>query len=360
MAKVKIQLWKYRANKDGTHPLFVRIYKNGKTKLISTEYSIKESDWDTKKGIVKSTHKNSVRLNSLLSKLVSEAQAGAIEAENQDFDQTARQIVAKIRGNSNADYFEFAYAYIEQFNNIPQYGTYKTYKSKLRKLKNYLKGQTITFNDIDVTFLRQYETYLKKLGNKVNSIHGDLKRIRSIYYAAIREGVADQKRNPFFNFKLKSEKTHKERLTAEELDAIRELDLEEGSLIWHCRNEFLLSFNFMGMRVKDVLLLKYSHINRGQLQYQMHKSKDLVSISLSEEALEIIGWYEKRKKTDAIYILPFFTDRKNEPLAKELESATALINKYLKKIAKMASINKKVSTHVARHSWAQAVYFTLI
>jgi hypothetical protein len=203
MAKVKIILWKYQQNSDKTYPLYLRVYKNRKVKLISIGYSVFEKDWDENASRVLASNKNYVRLNNLFSKLLLDAQSTALDVETADLSSTTKQIVRRIKGAPNKDYFAFAYDYIEQFNNEAQRGTYLIYVTQLTKIKGFLGNQSLSFNDIDVTFLRKYETYLKGFGNKTNTIHGNLKRIRSVYYAAIREGLIDQGKNPFFSFKLK-------------------------------------------------------------------------------------------------------------------------------------------------------------
>jgi integrase/recombinase XerD len=353
MAKIGIIQWKYQPNADGTYGLYVRIYKNGRVKLISTGYSVLETDWDEKAREVLPSNKNYKRLNNLLRKLMLDSESVALDVETADFSSTTRQITNKIKGNGSDDYFAFAYSYIEEFNNKKNWGTYKTYLSKLKKIKEYLKNGNLTFNDIDNQFLRKYETHLKKIGNKVNSFEGDLKRIRSIYYAAIREGVAEQKKNPFFTYKLKTERTQKTLLTEEELNAIRNVKLKLGSLMWHSRNVFLLAFNFMGMRIRDLLLLRWDMISSDRVDYTMRKSRDIRSFALTPEAKLIIEGYRNLSKPDTIYVLPFFRDFKEEPTYKKIDSTIALTNKYHKMTAKLAGINKKVTNHVARHTWAQ-------
>jgi integrase/recombinase XerD len=288
MAKIKITLWKYQQNADKTYPLYLRIYKNKKIKLVSIAQSVFEKDWDERAGKVLGSSKQHVRLNNLIAKVLSDAQSAALDAETADFSSTAKQIVTKIKGGPQKDYFKFAYDYIEQFNNENQRGTYLLYLSQLKKTKTYLGRESLSFNDIDSTFLRRYETHLKIKGNKTNTIHGNLKRIRSIYYAAIKEGIVEQAKNPFFSFKLKVEKTKKERLTLEELNKIRSAAPTKKSVIWHCKNTFLLSFNCMGMRISDVLLLKWNNIKEDRLEYKMKKTKEIKSIILSAEAKQIL------------------------------------------------------------------------
>lgn len=352
MAKVKVVLWKYQQNADKTYPLYLRIYKDRKVKLVSISYSVFEKDWNDKASKVLPSNKNYVRLNNHISKLLLDAQSTALDVETADLKSTTKQIVNRIKGAPNRDYFAFAYDYIEQFNNEAQRGTYLIYVTQLAKIKGFLGNQSLSFNDIDPTFLRRYETYLKTKGNKTNTIHGNLKRIRSIYYAAIKEGIIDQSKNPFFSFKLKVEKTKKERLTIEELNKIRQVELTKGSVVWHCKNMFLFAFNCMGMRISDILLLKWNNIKEDRVEYKMKKTKEIKSIVLSNEAKQILNLYRTDDQNMSDSIFPILKEG-DKALYDRLKDSIALINKFLKQLGQKAGINKSISTHVARHTWAQ-------
>lgn len=351
MAKIKIVLWE-RPNADSSHTLYLRVYKDKKVRLISIGHSIQKRDWNPLTCQVLPSNKNHARLNNLFTKLVLDAQSTALDIETNDFSSTARQIITKIKGAPNKDYFAFAYDYIKQFNCEAQRGTYLIYVTQLAKLKKYLNNQSLSFRDIDPTFLRKYETYLKSIGNRTNTIHGNLKRIRSIYYAAIKEGLIDQSKNPFFSFKLKTEKTKKERLTIEELNMIRQADLVPESNAWHSRNMFLTSFNACGMRVSDVLLLTWNNVTTDRLDYKMKKTKEEKSILINSELRSILDLYhnDKVKTTDRIF--PFLKESDSQ-LYDRLKRAIALTNKSLKELATKAGIKKNLSSHVARHTWAQ-------
>lgn len=351
MAKVSIILWKHQKNKDKTCTIYIRVYKNKKVKLISTDQTIKPEDWDEKACRVKRSHKNHVRLNNLLTKMLHDAQTAALELETADTQATSKSIVRRIRGFAERDYFAFAADYILQFDNEAQRGTYKLYQSQLKKLRQFVGRESLSFDDIDASFLRRYETWLKSKRNKTNTIHGTLKRVRAVYYAAIKEGIADQGKNPFFIYKLKVEKTKRERLAVEELNRIRALQPSEGTVLWHAKNMFLLSFNCMGMRISDVLLLRWNNVHGNRLEYKMKKTKEQRSIILSGEAKKILELYSDTAVNLDAFIFPILKDGK-EPLYDRISNATALINKFLRQLAAAAEINKKLTTHVARHSWA--------
>ena len=353
MATVKVILWKHQQKKDGTFPLRLRLTKSGKVSYSSLGYSVKPSEFNDGEGRVKPNHVNSVRLNNLITKRIAEVEAASLELEAQDTDTTLRQIKKQLKRTSPIDFFSFSDEYIKKFDNPAQLGTFNKYKGKLHKLHEYLRGERIMFNDIDPTFLREYETYLRSRGNHVNTVHGDMRTIRAIYYAAIREGIAKQSKNPFFVYKLKLKKSKKERLTNEEINRIRDLMLPPESKLFHVRNIFLFSFNCMGMRVGDAAFLKFKDINSGRCDYQMRKTSEVKSIKLTPEAEEILTYYKKENHKSEDFVFPFINPRKALFYYNAKRNATVMVNKLLKKIAVLANIDKSLSTKYARHTWAQ-------
>jgi integrase len=131
------------------------------------------------------------------------------------------------------------------------------------------------------------------------------------------------------------------------------LDLEVGSLLWHVKNAFLFSFYNAGIRISDILLMKWDNIQDGRLIYKMFKTTKPHSLNLLDKPLSILEFYKGKSET---YIFPFLSDRYDYSdsmfLHNQIVAKTALINKYLKQIAKKAKISKKITTHTARHSFA--------
>lgn len=86
----------------------------------------------------------------------------------------------------------------------------------------------------------------------------------------------------------------------------------------------------------------------------MHKTQRILSIKLKDKPLAILEYYKSEDPED--FIFPFlrngadYSDKKF--LFDQLGAKTALINKYLKEVAKKAKINKRITTHTARHSFA--------
>ena len=353
MATVKIILWKHQQNKDGSYPLRLRICKNRKTTYISIGYSVKLIDWDESEGKVRKSHPNSVRFNNYIAKRFSEAQAASLELETKDQTVSVRKIAEKLHNAGVGDFFPFAYKFIERYNNGESLSTYNEYKFILEKWKTFLKGRSIAFNDIDYTLLQEYRNHLVSIGNNPNTRSNNFKKIRAIYNEAIKAGVADRNKYPFYEFRLEYNKTMKEKLSTEELNRIREVSLEPNTQLWHVRNIFLFSFNCMGMRFGDTVTLKKENIKEGRVEYRMDKSDDIMSIKLTTEAQEILNSYNIDNKSPADFIFPFIKAYNKAIRYKLISAANAYVNKYLKYLTAKAGINKSVSTHVARHTWAQ-------
>ena len=201
---------------------------------------------------------------------------------------------------------------------------------------------------------------MNNLNNKDNTIHNNLKTIRAIYYQGIKAKKIDQANNPFFTFKLQEVATKKIKLTLDEFNKIRNLELDESSFLNHARNSFVFSYFNAGIRIGDLMLLKWGDSsNEGRLVYTMKKQGSQVSIKLRNESLQILEQYKPKKVNKSHFIFPFISndlDWNNstitEAIGKEIENNTSKINQALKKITDLLGIDKKVTTHIARHTFS--------
>lgn len=353
MATVQAILWVHQPLKNGTCPIRLRITKDRRSSYKAIGYSVKEADWDKRQGKVKKSHPNSVRLNNLITQRILEAQSASIELETKEPTVSVKRITIKLKHKGGADFFAFAETHMVKFNNDDRYGTYNSYQTAISKLRQFLGRSTITFNEIDYRLLQDFRAYLIRIGNNPNTRAQKFKKIKTIYREAIRAGLADRDKYPFEEFKLESNKSHKEKLTTEELNVIRGLPLDEDSNLWHARNIFIFMFNMCGMRFGDALLLKKRNIRQGRLYYEMDKTADLMSIRLTEEATEILKHYKLHEMNDDDYIFPFANINPRAKRHRIVHSANAMTNKYLRELISLACIDKHISTHCARHSWAQ-------
>jgi integrase/recombinase XerD len=361
MASVKVILRTTKINETGTAPLYLRITKDRKSKFISLKLRVKPSEW--KDGRVTKAHPNSARYNAYIKQKEAEAENIAIELETKSKTINSYKIKEKLIGKATSNFFEYADKYV---NNLEKHGTVSTYKrakSIIGKLKIYMDSRPLFFDDITVGFLKDLEQYLAtELNNRTNTIHTNIKLIRKLINDAINEGIIDQENNPFLRYKIKSEKTERNYLTEEELKRIEEIELQPSTNIYHHRNAYIFACYVGGIRISDLLQLKWRDFDGEKLNIKIQKTGSILSIKIPEKGLEILNIYAKGLLSKSIedqsgnYIFPILKlDSGNitpKILHNAISSATAYINKDLKLIAQQAKIKKSISFHTSRHTWA--------
>jgi integrase len=180
--------------------------------------------------------------------------------------------------------------------------------------------------------------------------------LRSVFSQAIKAGVADAKYYPFGKGKvtIKFPDSLKVGLTTEEVKKLEELELVHGSPENHARNMWLFSFYFAGMRVSDVLRLRWNDFQNERLHYAMGKNNKAGSLKVPEKVLNILKQYEhlKTSKNDLVFPeLKRFEDVDNFTLQKQIANADRTLNKWLRRVAKKAGISKPLTMHIARHTF---------
>lgn len=391
LPKVKAILYTAKTYNDGTHPIMIRITHNRERIYKSVGHSVIVESWDEDRGqvwekkptitkrqegqlkseklkILKETYSqavvlpNSAHINSIIQDSITEVNS-IIQLLHVNGEEVDLQIIKqKLNPNKQADrktsFFTYAKERQDLLFNVGSVGTSRSYGSALSKLSKYVKGKDLQFKDVNLKLLQDYEAFMISKGLKTNTIRNNFKILRAIYYAAQKEGIISADKNPFFIFKLKMDnKIKKDKLTAEEIIAIETLSLEENSLLWHVRNCFLFSFYGAGIRVSDLLQLKWENISSaGRIEYKMDKTGGYKSIALLPKAKAILEHYKRKKQKPSDFIFPLLNVEANlnnpATLHSQVSSKTTILNKYLKKIATLANIDKVLSSHIARHSFS--------
>lgn len=356
MSSVKIILKLNKINSNGEAPLYIRIIKNRKAKFISLGIKLKPKEWNEKQSRVRKSHPNSQRLNNFIAHKVAEAEGVALEMETNSKYVSPKSIKQNIMGTSPDSFIKYFEKYIETLKKNGKTGTHDKAKAVYSKLCTYLGNKDLAFDEMTVTFLKNYETYLsEKLGNSVNTIHSNIKIFRKLINDAISEDLFPYEKNPFHKFKLKLEKTTKEFLTEEEIKKIEDLELDKNSMRNHHRNIYIFATYAGGLRISDILQLRWSDYDGERILKTTQKTKSTISVKLPRKAKEIIEQYKKEDYKQEDYIFPFLKndiEYSETALFKAISSHTAYTNTDLKKIAKLAGIDKKIHFHTSRHTFA--------
>lgn len=375
-----------RPTKNKTYVVYLRVTVGGKRKLIKTMVEIaRPSDFNAKykgENWMRGGVRDAKALNAQLANILAKAKETYKELDKEGEVTTvalAKEMNTEVVSPS---FMAFARERPQMIYDNGGWRNWRKYCGLINKLDAFIKKcrmADMTVADMTVELLTRFDNFLHKWENErepgkllhPNTIEVQFNILRTLVHRAIEVGIMEASRDPFLVFKYKGVKTVKEKLDDSEMERIINLELEEGSLIWHCKNYFLFSYYCAGIRAADLIQLRWGNVTgSGRLHYQMgknHKERDLL---LVEQAVEILRHYhrEDAKATDyifpllsndaeyAVYVTQADKDRMKPELRhkmyQDISSKNALINKYLKKIAEKAEIAKPLSMHISRHSFA--------
>lgn len=356
MASLKIVL-RHKKNKDGTYPLAIRITKDRTSSYIYVGHSILLKQWNSVERMVKKNHPNSARLNNLLSTKYAEANEKLLELETHKNDVSSRAIKTGMRSAKEATFFKQANIYLDNLKKGGKFNRWSSDGPRIKRFREFLNDSDITFAEINPPLLKRFKAYLKatrKISER--TIVNHLILIRTIFNQAIASNIVDHKYYPFGKNKIviKFPDSIKIGLTESEVRAIEELDLTEGSVNDHARNLWLFSFYLAGMRISDVLRLKWSDFHDNRLHYSMGKNDKGGSLKVPDKALKILRKYRRRiTKHNLVFpdlaTLPDLTN--SYEVQRRINQRVKTINEGLKEVAEQAKISKKLTMHIARHTF---------
>jgi len=341
--------------KNQEAPIYMRITVDGERAEISIKRSVNPDHWNDIKGCSKSGIPYAKELNYFLEQLrhkVYEHQQDLIARNKVVSSTSLKNAFLKVEDD---DHITLLQAYEEHNSDLKlkidkgvsrsTYIRHTTSKTHLERfIQSEYKKNDILLRDIDHIFIVKYETYLRVKRNCNNNT--TVKYIRNLG-KIIREAIKRDwiKVDPFRNIKLKTEEVDKPFLNRIEFDAILNKKLEIQRIA-QVRDVFIFCC-FTGLAFVDVKSLTQRDLETGfdgnlWIRKQRHKSKQWAHIPLLPIAKQIIERYSNNP--DCIrkgVLLPVPSNQK--------------MNAYLKEVADLSGINKNLTTHCARHTFATTV-----
>jgi len=334
----KIFLRTDNTNIDGSNTLYLLFTSKRKLKKISLKISVKAKDWDNKKNQVRRSDPGHLRKNKYIRLYAEKAQRIIdkyfIDEKYLSIEEFERNF--RNKRFSNSSFFEFINDEMTILD-ISE-GTRKNYLKQLAKLKSF--RQEISFSDIDLKFIQDYDYFLRNVrNNNKNTRLAALSFLKQAINKAIKKGVTDV--NPFRNYPLERMEGNKEHLTKLELEKLENL-MKTDKLNKNQRKvlEYFLFACYTGLRYSDIKTLKFRDIKpdiiEGKeykfIEIDMHKTGNPVTIP-------VLPFAEKLIKEKSIPNAPVFHVFTNQST-----------NRHLKKIMQLAEIDKNATFHVARHT----------
>lgn len=357
MASIKVVLRK-KKNKAGLFPLAIRITENRKSSFISTGIYLDSNHWNEAASQVKKSHPNHFKLNRSLAMKIADANDKYLDLEAKGNAISASQIKNNIKNpKAKISFYEYSKNYVKMLEDSHKLAQLSSDKPRINHFNKFTGRTDLLFTEIDEALLHRFTVYLKNgLSLSDTSVRNNMVVLRTLFNRAINEGIVEQKHYPFGKnkFKIKKPNTIKIGLNEKEVLLIESHKLTPGSVRHHTRNVFLFSFYFAGIRVADIVKMKWNRINDGRLIYPMGKNKKIISLPIPKKAQKILDEYVKDKRSDDDYVFPELKMAEiNDPedVYRKIKNATNKFDKNLKKIAEEIGISKKITMHIARHTF---------
>lgn len=313
---------------DGTRNIILQIFIDGERLKHNLNISVADDYFDLRKQRVRGNHKFAKDYNLIIEQTFAKIndievnyrlqgkKMTMIDFKNEFFDAT-----------KNIDFIKFWQEEMKIQEKILKKGTYKQQISVLKKVKSF--KNPLFFSSITEKYLSELTAYLKHdLQNQKNTIATTLKSIKKYLHIAEKQGFTTPlKWNDIKNRQSRGDRTF---LTESELNRLN--DFYNSTFINITQKNILQRFLFScftGLRISDILKLKRENFIENTLVFSMEKTGILTRIPLNESS--------KRFLTKNIF---------------EGSYTEQHINRELKEIMKVCGITKKVTFHVARHTFA--------
>lgn len=356
-----ILFWIYAKRiKNNQAPLYARITVDRKKLNISLKRRVDTRYWNPKIQRIRGTSEKARTINQYLDEVHSKLFQCYQELRADHKRITPQAIKSKFVGDEKIDHHTLRniiqYHNANMFSKL-HYNTSRLYLTSQRYILLFLKKkhkvEDIELADLDYKFILDFETFLrnhkprnyrKKIGN--NAVMKHIQRLRRMITLAYQLEWID--RDPFHKFKQKLLPTQRGYLTSEELNDIEKLNIESMRLRT-VKDLFVFSC-YTGISYIDLMLLTNQSLVLGMdktiwIVTQRQKTRNSVKIPLLAKALVLIERYkcDKRSKMNGT-LFPMISNQK--------------MNLYLKEIAVLAKIEKNLTFHMARHTFATTVTLT--
>ena len=340
--------------RNGEAPVYVRITVNSSRCDVAISRSINPDNWDSGKGKAKGNTRTVKEFNEYLDEYHSRIIQAKRKLESDCRPVTPESIKMKLLGIDDQNYY-FLVIFKDHNEKLKKLGdkevapaTIERYETAYKHLKEFIKFQykheDCLFRDVNYSFIKNFEFYLKTERKCAhNTTVKYIVNIKKIIRIAMANGWIKQ--DPFRDIRYRYDDVEAVYLTDDDLAAIvnKEIALPR---IDQVRDVFIFCC-FTGLAFSDVKALKKDNIITGidgkqWIQKRRTKTNVLSNIPLLEMPKRILEKYVNHDKVKTGQaLLPVPSNQK--------------MNAYLKEIADLCGINKKLTTHAARHTFATTV-----
>ncbi len=269
MAKITIIQLKTKVNKDGTHPIALRLSSGRNRNYIFLDISCKPDQWNDELSRLNSKYKNFKKYNRILSVYDERIEEILDYFRIRNLDFSTELFKRKFRKNQlkKSTVFEYFDKVVSDLNTSNKIGNASALNYAGNALKRYNKSTGLMFQDIDTIFLTKYKNWLQSQKNKQGDYISDrtisiyLRGLRAVYYRAINDELISEELNPFGKRKFSLNKglnmnTRKRAISKNDMLKIFNY---KGEYL-EARHLFIFSYLTGGMNFIDMSYLKWNNL----------------------------------------------------------------------------------------------------
>ncbi len=316
-------------NKDGLSLLYLHVSAKGIRHRLNLDIQINPKHWDNEQQILKGppdlVGDDNLIIGSIKSKINSIRTTYRLSTKHLSLESFINEFNNEM---PRANFLSFFNKVLADRKPTVHHNTYRKENAIYNKLYAYKKE--IIFCDIDQHFFLKYRSHLASLGNGPVTRNNNIKIIKKYLRYAVKLGI--KLTIDLDDIVPGSTKGNRTYLNAKEIEACYKYFMSDWiSPTYKLVLGYFLFSCFTGLRISDVLSIKRHYIKNNSYTLNNVKGNKLQVINFNNKTVEIIEHLPQ-------LFMKFYAEQ--------------YINNTLKKIMSALNINKHVTFHVARHSFA--------
>lgn len=346
---------KDRISPDQNAMVYLRFTINRTSRYVSTGIKVPVAKWDFDK---QKPQRSMSHIQYQIYEHIERYQKQIRRLEALDIDVTFDNVLGESKKTIGCTVAEYLTQIIEQTEHSNRLSSASRYKVILSQLKQ-ARLANVRFEDINLNYIDKFETLLVKLGNRHNSIATKMSVLKSIYNKALTNKLFICRDNPFLKYNIgkHKEQTRKRAITKDDILTLSVLPLPKTKSPYTelSRDLFLFSYFSAGINFKDIAMLRYGDVVDNTIFYCRKKTKKKMACRLLPQAQTIIHKYIQANKEDDDYIFPILDKNRHKTviqIANRLHKTLAIINRELNNWGIRLGLKTKLTTYVARHTYA--------
>ena len=349
--KILFYLKRNAPKKSGLVPVMCRITVNGKISQFSCKLDVEEKLWNVQSGKMSGKSLASQEANRMLDKIRVGVTKAYQEISDKDNYVTAEKVRNAFLGMGQnhktllAVFRQHNEDYAKQVGKMKSQRSYWKYCTAYNHLSEFIKQRykmsDIALKELTPAFITDFELFLRIEKNHcTNTIWSYMMPLKRMVYMSINNGWLQ--RDPFYAYSISPEPTKRGFLTKEEIALLINGKFKKQS--YELIRDLFIFCTFTGLTFIDMYNLTTGNLQTsfdGHLWIKTNRQKTGVEsdIRLLDVPLRIIRKYEGMAEGDKLLPVPCYANCKYG----------------LKVIAKKCGIEKNVTWHMSRHSYATTV-----